>query len=50
MLDVEHRVLDVEPDGRLVETDDGSTTRLAVGVDARRVIELVLSLVGADVG
>jgi pyrimidine-specific ribonucleoside hydrolase len=50
VLDVEHRVLDVEPDGCLVETDEASTTRLAVGVDARRAVELVLSLVGADLG
>ena len=44
------RTLDVEPDGRLVETTEGALARVAVGVDARRAIELVLALVGADVG
>jgi inosine-uridine nucleoside N-ribohydrolase len=50
VLDVADRRLAVEPDGRLVETDGGSPTRLAVGVDAPRAVELVLGLIGADVG
>ena len=50
VLDVDERTLAVEPDGRLVETGEGSVTRLAVGVDAPRAVELILALVGADVG
>ncbi len=50
VLEVEDHVLAVEADGRLVETDLGSPTRLAVDVDAPRAIELVLGLVGAGLG
>ena len=50
VVDVAPKTVAVEPDGRLVETPDGATARVAVGVDARRAIELVLTLVGADLG
>jgi inosine-uridine nucleoside N-ribohydrolase len=50
MFDVGERCVDVEPDGRLIETAEGATARVAVGVDARRAVELVLTLVGADLG
>jgi inosine-uridine nucleoside N-ribohydrolase len=50
VVDVAPKTVDVDPDGRLIETPDGPMARVAVGVDGRRAIELVLALVGADVG
>ncbi len=50
LFDVGERCVDVEPDGQLIETAEGAPARVAVGVDARRAIEHVLTLVGADLG
>jgi inosine-uridine nucleoside N-ribohydrolase len=50
VIDVVPKTVDVEPNGRLIEHPVGPMARVAVGVDARRAIELVLALVDADVG
>jgi len=50
VLEVEERLLAVQAQGQLVEATDGAAARVAVGVDEQRVVELVLALLGADVG